>query len=356
MQKVITLRFSAPCKKCGLTVMSGERAHWFGAGGGVQHLECGNGTDEEILKPTPVSGATKTHTVTWANLRATYTGIAQDDRFSRWDKFPINSDRVSNVVDKDADWTGATDSEMLDFIKNGYRVEGLENVTSLFPSRPRRKLKFSDEGDELHIDLAWAGVDEPFSDWEKRNTKPGLVIEISQAFHINMPIQTIVAYQRWIARALQTLDENGVDMDVSIVTRVQKFTEDEGTTYETKIQVRKAGEAADFSNWSAMFSPGGYRILTHLATVIHAEGRGERIIDFEATILADRSYRELTGRKFRKVRATLGAPITPESFDIRYDDERNLIAIEAPSGDEDTTFPEFEMTEKLRAVLNKMNG
>jgi hypothetical protein len=334
MQKMIVLRYASKCKKCGGNVAAGEKAIWLGKGAGVTHAQCAV-SRQEPSTPKADPKVMDSHTFDYRELTEAWNAFRADPMAVYRNPENASSGRaLSSDWKGSGGWVGCTEAEMSEWISRGYRVEGLQGVTSLLPAKPRRKLRFSEEGDELHIDLAWAGVDEPFSEWEKRVSKPGLSVEIFMTFSAAFPTKTVNAYQRWIARALQTLDENGVDMEVNIVNRVRNANLDSpGEITNTKIRVRKPGEAADFSNWSAMFSPGGYRMLGIMSTGIHVDRSGGR------------------------VSGGYGRPQDYGSWEVAYDPERNVIVIgnhNDPWGN--TEFPEHEMTEKLQSVLAKLNG
>lgn len=334
MQKMIVLRYQSKCKKCGGTIAAGEKATWLGSGQGVQHVTCQDFKAEPNM-PKADPKEMDSHTFDYRELTEAWRTFKDDPTkvYANARNYAAGKSLISGW-DSEGRWIGCSPAEMADWIDNGYRVEGLEGVSSLLPAKPRRKLKFADEGDELHLDLAWAGVDEPFSEWEKRVSKPGLSVEIYMTFSSSFPFKTINAYQRWIARALQTLDENGVDMEVNIVNRVRDAdTSRYGSVTDTKIRVRKAGEAADFSNWSAMFSPGGYRMLGIMSTGIHVDRHGGTV---------SQGY---------------GYPMDYGSWEVAYDPERNVIVIGNHNDFFDgTEFPEIEMTEKLQSVLSKLSG
>jgi hypothetical protein len=231
----------------------------------------------------------------------------------------------------DPKWVGATLSEMNEWLTSGYTVEGLNGVDpSLFPARPKRKIIYAEEGDELLIDLAWSGVDEHFIEWEKRNTKPGLRVEIECGFSATIDSAVLNAYQRWIARMLQSLEEAAIDCEIDIAYRGRNcFSGDYGEVAETRVRVKESGEASDFAAWSAMFSPGGFRQLTFAGIVMNAEFHGKT---------ADLG---------------LGVPVTEREWTLAYDPESNTLRVANSNAG---NFPEFEMTEKFKAVLDTLSG
>jgi hypothetical protein len=142
---------------------------------------------------------------------------------------------------------------------------------------------------------------------------------------------TVNAYQRWIAQALQTLDENRVDMEVSLVVNVVNGDNDQyGVKHSTKIRVRESGQASDFSNWSPMFSPGGFRMLGIMAIGKHVAKRGG------------------------SVNPSYGQALDYGKWTVDYNETENLMVIGNSDGRE--AFPEFEMTEKLRSLLTMLSG
>jgi hypothetical protein len=333
MQKMIVLRYQSKCKKCSGTIAAGEKAIWLGKGAGVNHVTCLT-RPQEPPRPKDEPAAMKTLTLDYGELTAAWKAF-KDEPMSvyRHPQNAVAGKSLSSGWKGNGSWVGCTEAEMSEWISRGYRVEGLQGVSSLAPGKPRRKLRFAEEGDELHLDLAWSGVDEPFSEWEKRISKPGLSVEIHMTFSSMFPAKVINAYQRWIARALQTLDENGVDMEVNIVNRVSGAnTASYGEITNTLIRVRKPGEASDFANWSAMFSPGGYRMLGIMSTGIQVDREGGTVS---------------TG---------YGRPMDYGAWEVAYDEERNVIVIGNHNDMFAGEFPEYEMTEKLIRVLSKVNG
>lgn len=331
MQKLITLRFQSKCRKCGDTLAAGSRALWLGKGRGVSHELCPRSSEPEKAK----QGREGAHdyTIDYSELRELFPKFVENPMnvYRR----PQNEARGKSLVEdwKMGDWAGCSIPEMRQFIDEGYRVDGLDNVTSLIPARPRRKIRYSDEGDEMLLDLAWAGSDTPFMEWEKRVAKPGLSVEIHMTFSAIVSSRLITAYQRWIARALQTLDESGNDLEVSLVINGTGTFVESRQASALKVRVRNAGEASDFANWSAMFSPGGFRMLGIMAIGIHADRAGYTI---------NHGY---------------GQSDPYGEWTVAYDDGRNVIVIgNKDDYDSRAEFPEMEMTEKLRNVLAKLSG
>jgi hypothetical protein len=221
---------------------------------------------------------------------------------------------------------------MRQWIADGYHVSGLDEInSSLIAAKPRRKLRFTDEGDELHLDLAWSGADNYFSEWEKRVSKPGLIVDMEMAYSAANKSERIRPYLTWLARMLQTFDENAIDVEASLMNAVGQLTDgrNQPQRFETRIRVKRPGEASDFAAWSACVSPGGFRQLMFTAKIFHGDKRGE------------------------STSSSLGIPQPSRKWDIEYDRDENRITVRQSQTDD---FPEFDMTQKLGAIIREITG
>lgn len=333
MQKIITTRFATTCKQCKQGIAAGERVYWLGRGSGIRHLHCGTNEPETTPK-TDKKPSNFSHTIKFTDLREQWKKLSTGD-FSGLKRAKNKSvaEFLYRMWETDAQWIGATIPETTEWLDRGYVVEGLTGIdSSLFPAKPRRRIKYSEEGDEMLIDLAWSGVDEHFIEHDKRMTKPGLKVDIELCFDANFGAKIIADYQRWIARMLQSIEEAAIDVEVDITNRASAVYE--GTSYsqiaESRVRVKESGEASDFASWSAMFSPGGFRQLSFAAIVFSAEFHG---------LDAKRS---------------LGSAEYAKDWVCAYDVETNTLSIANPGSSRE--FPEFEMTEKFRAILESISG
>ena len=295
----------------------------------MRHIQCPNADAENPASETV--NVNFEHTLSFTELRdsfrlfseGTFTKLKQDE----------NRKRMAEIAGSswsDERFSGGKISDTLEWLDRGFIVEGLAGVdSSLFPARPKRKFRYADEGDEMLIDLVLAGVDEHYQVQEKRIAKPGLKVEIGCTFNAGMPAKLIADYQRWVARMLSSLDEAAIDCEINLVTRSKgSYRGDEIT--EHKVNVKRAGEASDFASWSAMFAPTGFRHLSFAQIVLGADFHGKHV-----------AY-------------GLGSAQYEKQWLIEYDENENLLRIGNPGDSRE--FPEFEMTEKFRAILTKLGG
>ena len=129
------------------------------------------------------------------------------------------AERVGNYANASS-FYGPSSSEMKTWIASDFVFPGIENANpDLEPIRNRRKLKFSEDG-ELQVDLALSGFDYPFLEWEKRERKPGMRLDIDISFSSAIQPALIAQYQRWVAQAIMTLEESGYDLEVNLTNTV----------------------------------------------------------------------------------------------------------------------------------------
>jgi hypothetical protein len=172
-------------------------------------------------------------------------------------------------------WTGFNSSDVKRWLQRGYQLDGLNFEDPPIPIRDKRRLIFNEDGEEFHLDRAYSGEDSVFSEWTKREVIPGLAIEAEIGLSAATNKRVMTAYFQFLCRAVYALEQAGVDLQVTLnLTCMDLLGRDTGQIYSTKIRVKRENEAADFSSWSAMFSPAAMRAYGFCAQVHHAESAG----------------------------------------------------------------------------------
>jgi hypothetical protein len=226
-------------------------------------------------------------------------------------------------------WYGYRGDDVELWLKHGYRPELLQDIGFNPPIRDKRRLKFDEEGDEFHYDLAASGDDRPFSYQTRKPTIPGAAIEAVISMSASTKADTVNAYNVWIARAAFSLEDAGVDCEISFRNDVNGSLRD-GKNVTTVVRVKREGQTADFQSWSPMLSPAAFRTFIFLAKTVGADRLG---IDIEPS---------------------LGTPLTGSEWKLDYDEKRRVLVPASPRNAHH--FPQIEMTEWLRAKLKEMQG
>ena len=205
-------------------------------------------------------------------------------------KFPIDNAIVSQVNEwtrspnRKNSWIGASLNDMRGWLADGYRAKPFEHAGDYIPRRKKRSIKFSEEG-ELQLDLVYSGHDYPYLDWEQRERKPGLRIVVDLCFACTTSAGTIEEYGAWVAGLLGTFEANGYDLEVDVAFPLRSAYQDDGgyggpnsgPRSLTMIRVKKPNEASDFTEWSALFSPGGFRMLGFFALGMGAKKLNKKL-------------------------------------------------------------------------------
>jgi len=263
--------------------------------------------------------------IDFPDLRDKFLGLIDKERgvTTNDDTLKSNIRRWRN--DRDSDWTGCTIDEMRGWIADGYEPPEIEGAfgDAWTNDVPRRKLRLADEGD-LDVSLALSGHDYPFLRWDQRPRKPGLSLHVDLAMHCGTPASVIAEYGAWLAGVIRQFETKGYDLEVNVSIAVAGL-EGFGTAKvdDVLIRLKRENEISDFTQWSPMFSPGGFRMLGFCAMSLAAEHHG-----FQAS-------------------GSLGRPMG-ERWKADFNPELRVLRIESPNGAQ--TFDGATLTEQLNAL------
>jgi hypothetical protein len=329
--KLITTRFPANCRKCGNKIPEGSQAYWRKGYGSV-HPACNETRPEERPSAAiPKVPAAEENAIDFLDIKDKFLSVL--DGIPGYDSgVNVNNWKRYHSMwseSKNSDWSGATGEDMRAWISRGFHVEGLRNVgIDIHPERMRRKLKYSEEG-EMQIDLMLSGFDYPFLEWEKREKKPGMRIDIGLCFNAHIDVKVIAAYSKWIAQALYAIELQGIDAEVNLAMVTRGTYRSRPILTRTLIRVKKENEASDFTNWSAMFSPAGFRMLGFTA------------------------FNEIGDRNGWEALSSLGSAEGSNSWNVGWDEESRILRISEDQ--RGSVFPAEIMSDKLRAILRSLS-
>lgn len=266
------------------------------------------------------------HTIPFTDLKDAYIRAVAGQDVCHFKK---NNDHVAEMVQawrEKSSFYGPSSKEVIEWLHKGYQQPGLTLDPPIEPVRKRRRLKYGEEG-ELQLDLMWSGHDYPFLDWTKRDTLPGMRVDIRTNFVSSTPVDIPIAFYRWVLRALVALESAGIDVEVWLTGENQGiFQGDSGNYLMNHVQVKKQGEQTDLLSWSPMLSPGGYRHLTFLSYIIGSD-----------------SHKKIA-------KSSLGhGPAARLGWTVSFDPDTSELRFACPYSPRD--FPESEMDTQLRLVL-----
>lgn len=176
---------------------------------------------------------------------------------------------------------GGTIREMDHWLEHGYKAEAAKiGPTDHVIAARRRKLRPAEEG-ELQVDLALSGFDQPFMEWTRRPSRPGL--RISAAFNINWDHspESVQEFGSWLRGVIEAVTINNYDIALEVVNQCWHPFRNDGYAkrYEIALVLKRENEAFDGTTWSAFVSPGGFRHLMFVAIILAADQVGETVTE-----------------------------------------------------------------------------
>lgn len=335
-RKRLTSRYPGRCANCQKSYRPGD-VIWWAKGQKTLCGTCGNTTPAPTTNPDapkigssdsePGSGKSQDSPVEfridWEDLRDVVLShlAGQNTR-----KRSRNNDEIDTHVNRVSSWHGYTKDDLDRWIHSGYQVKGLLLGDPPVPIREKRRLYFSEEGDEFHYDLAMSGDDNYFSSWTKQETIPGLSIEVGMAFSSHVKADVLIDYFSWVCRAIYSLEENGVDCQVSLVNVVQSPWQNDRLWRKNIVRVKKENEISDFSFWSPMISPASLRTFGFVSQ----------------SIAADESNADVSSSQ--------GIPGHTD-WGVKYDTEKRVLRISNSHSGSGYSFPEELMQKQLLEAL-----
>jgi hypothetical protein len=350
--KRMNSKYRSRCKRCQSRIAVGDSIYWSRETGALC-VKCGTSDSAseqskvetravEIPKAT-VHGQEHFFTIDWADFRE----IAKDVVFNRHSNLKRAMNRgylLTHLCTGESSFHGFTTGQVQRWLTEGFRTDAIKGMGDFIPPvREKRRLKFSDEGDEFHLDLAHSGVDEYMSSWTKRDVIPGVAIMAQSMFSGMVDAKVVNAYNVWICRAAFALESAGIDCQITIDfpswNLWSKFGSKAWNSSGSElmhniVRVKKENEATDFLSWSPMLSPAALRGFGFALGAIHADAVGVDVSDSFGRGIPDQSQ-----------------------WSVYYDhDRREIRILNAYMGSEARTFPEDRMTAMLRTAIEELKG
>lgn len=278
-------------------------------------------------------------TTTFAEMRDTWIAGYRDNDFSAF----TNSHNASVFRSQcsgrgyDKKWSGATGAEMLEWFREGYTVSALDDISAdAMPVRKRSRPRYNDCEGDFRYDLFMTGDENHFVQWSNRESIPGITIEFGTGFRGHVPASVISEYMAWICSALIAIEASGIDAAIYATCEgIRRFENSahfnpysETPDLKWRLEVKREGERNDFQTWSALFSPGSYRILGFFTNSLAADRLGKRVSD------------------------GMGGSVS-KGWGVSWNSERRILEINHDAGDQGMShsFPAELMTEQLKNAL-----
>ena len=200
----------------------------------------------------------------WRELSNLYQGITTG-------QIPVTDSQLQNMVERwreaaEGDhWFGTNSGEMVKRIHDGYEFDSEidpECLPDVAFERPRMRYTDDPEGEFDH-DLYMNGETEYFLTKPKRMSVGGLRLKLNYNFNAGVSNKTIEEYGQWIGTVVQSLQARGYDLEIEVFfSATGSYVGHNVDTHSPKLS--NFGERIMPYDWSALFSPGGFRHFTFL--------------------------------------------------------------------------------------------
>lgn len=215
-------------------------------------------------------------------------------RFSQYHHAPYEEDS----------FVGGTPAQTLGWVRDGYYAPEFAHSAAYVPMAQKKRPTWSEEP-EGDIDLArlYGGYDDPYMVPADQERKPGIRVMIEYAFACGVSSKTIEQYGAWVAGLLGSLESSGYDLTVDLWIPLDQLFQGIPGRSNILIRVKRENEVSDFTEWSAIFAPTGYRHLGFISKLV-------------------------AGDKIKKHTSdSLGRTIGGKSWGLDYDKENSILKI-----------------------------
>lgn len=219
--------------------------------------------------------------VEWSDVKHTYLDAVENGttlpnrqpintKIREWYRHPTEGE--------DSKWEGGSAAQTCKYLRQGYHAEAFAHSAEYAALSSKRHFSYNDEEGELDLDRVFDGHDDIFLDREMRESRPGLRIMVEFAFSWTTEAVVISQYGAWVASLIKSLEASGFDLVVDMWINLHGlFVGDGIRNSNVLIRVKQENEQSNFTDWSALFGPTGYRHLGFLAKCLAGEQIGKRV-------------------------------------------------------------------------------
>jgi len=188
-------------------------------------------------------------------------------KFRSWNYEPDQHDR----------FIGASPNETMGWLKTGFFSPAFTLKAPDAPSaRKRNRARYTEDDGDLDIGRVLDREDRIFLKRGKVERSQGLSIEVIMCFSARVKAPVLAEYGAWVTSLIRSYEERGYDLEVAVAShsrglRASAFDK----TESARIVVKRPNEINDFTSWSVLFAPSGFRTLVFTALAMCAEQLGD---------------------------------------------------------------------------------
>jgi len=216
--------------------------------------------------------------IDWSDVKHKY--LACVERGEYWSSQPLGPKWMSAFRNpyREEQWSGGAPAATLRNLREGFFAPEFAHAADLVPTAQKRRNVWNSEDGDIDPGRLYAGRDDFYLGSQKRESKPGLRIAIEFCFAWTVEAHVIQQYGAWVAGLLGSLESSGYDIVVDLLIPLDHMIEDEPEVRTNIfIRVKRPNEVSDFTEWSGLFAPTGFRHLGFTAICLAGDKLGKRV-------------------------------------------------------------------------------
>jgi hypothetical protein len=232
--------------------------------------------------------------ISWSDVKDRVMGMLE--RGDQWDSQPAMDWTLQAMHRSPYQKTWNTGdnyapAHLLGWLREGFRAPEFANSAEYVPSALQHRATWSEEDGDIDIGRLYGGHDEFMLGMAERETKPGVRVQIEFAFACGVEGKCIAEYGAWVAGLLGAMEQYGFDMVVDVWIPLDSLYQgDRATRSNVLVRVKQANEVSDFTEWSAIFSPAGYRTLGFSAKCVAGDKIGKTAVSNLGTTIGGKTW------------------------------------------------------------------
>lgn len=224
---------------------------------------------------------TRNIVIEWPEVKSAYIAAVEN-------RVTIGNQPINNKIRKwhddplyDDGWEGTSAAKQKQYVTSGYFAKTFSHSADYAALSSKQHFTYNEEDGELDLDRVFDGHDSIFLNREQRESRPGLRLMVEFSFSWATSAECISQYGAWVASLVKTLESSGYDLVLDVWINLDHLFVGDRYTDHTNIflRVKQENEQSNFTEWSALFAPAGYRHLGFLAKCLAGEKIGKTVTD-----------------------------------------------------------------------------
>lgn len=264
--------------------------------------------------------------IEWSEVKQAFTagvengtevsGQPINEQIGRWYANPMKED----------EWEGGSAAQTMKYVRTGYRAEHFAHSAEYAALSNKRHFTYNEDDGEIDLDRVFDGHDEIFLDREDRESRPGLRLMIEFAFAWTTSPEVISQYGAWVASLIKSLESSGFDLVIDLWLNLDHLFEGDAYDQRTNVflRVKQENEQSNFTEWSALFGPTGFRQLGFLCLCLAGAKTGGRVGGGFGTTVGGKDWGVTYDREVQQVTINVNQRAGDEFFPIEKLNESAL--------------------------------